>query len=467
MQRSFSVIDDDDDDGDEVFLPEGNPKETATKSYKTNSESDLSFSEQSSISPKRIEKEVKEQSSYSEEEKILVDDRIPSPGSYKRDNAKEKCLLRSRIMKSHYFSDSNDSEIEDEINTRRGNYSSKSNYITEQEPPEPPPPKELLLSDVTVPPLIFTYSDEDDCDYPEQSPTAEVPTNLSGRQTAVLKRRTLNEPKMEHLMSDSDDSYNETKAGDLPGEYNPKDFEQLEVDDEVKDLFQFISRYTPQQINLTHKFKPFVPEYLPAVGDIDAFLKVYPPESTVDDEKRTESFEHLGLTVLDEPASNQSDPAVLYLRLRAASGNPRRKDDENAVVKKIDDVEKNAKTIEKWIKDISDLHKSKSSVAMRFTEPMPDLDDLMQEWPEAVENELKEKGFPKPDGVPLEQYVSVVCNLFQIPQAKKKIQSVYLLFCLYAAIKQTQLYKASSSSIDDGRAQVPMSKNQTDQLVLE
>ena len=33
-------------------------------------------------------------------------------------------------------------------------------------------------------------------------------------------------------------------------------------------------RYTPQSIELDHKLRPFIPDYIPAVGDIDAFLKV-------------------------------------------------------------------------------------------------------------------------------------------------------------------------------------------------
>ena len=39
-------------------------------------------------------------------------------------------------------------------------------------------------------------------------------------------------------------------------------------------------RYTPQTIDLETRFKPFIPEYIPAVGDIDAFIKV---RSTFDD----------------------------------------------------------------------------------------------------------------------------------------------------------------------------------------
>ena len=43
---------------------------------------------------------------------------------------------------------------------------------------------------------------------------------------------------------------------------------------EMKDLFKHISRYTPQTVELDTKLKPFIPEFIPAIGDIDAFLKV-------------------------------------------------------------------------------------------------------------------------------------------------------------------------------------------------
>ena len=38
-------------------------------------------------------------------------------------------------------------------------------------------------------------------------------------------------------------------------------------------------------------------------------------------------------------------------------------------------------TIERWIRDISDLHQSKPAVNVIYNRPMPDIDDLMQEWP--------------------------------------------------------------------------------------
>ena len=56
--------------------------------------------------------------------------------------------------------------------------------------------------------------------------------------------------------------------------------------------------------------------------------------------------DHLGLAVMDEPASNQSDPTVLTLQLRAvtkSSGN------QPMLVRSVDTAEKNPKAISSWI----------------------------------------------------------------------------------------------------------------------
>lgn len=36
-------------------------------------------------------------------------------------------------------------------------------------------------------------------------------------------------------------------------------------------------RYSCQTLELDHSLKPFIPDFIPAVGDIDAFLKVPTP----------------------------------------------------------------------------------------------------------------------------------------------------------------------------------------------
>ncbi|KAK2099560.1 Intraflagellar transport protein 46 [Saguinus oedipus] len=188
--------------------------------------------------------------------------------------------------------------------------------------------------------------------------------------------------------SDSDDD-DEEHGAPLEGAYDPADYEHLPVSAEIKELFQYISslnskvafsdclylpltispRYTPQLIDLDHKLKPFIPDFIPAVGDIDAFLKVPRPDGKPD---------NLGLLVLDEPSTKQSDPTVFSLWLTENS--KQHNITQHMKVKSLEDAEKNPKAIDMWIESISELHRSKPPATVHYTRPMPDIDTLMQEW---------------------------------------------------------------------------------------
>ncbi|KAB0802669.1 hypothetical protein PPYR_04855 [Photinus pyralis] len=271
---------------------------------------------------------------------------------------------------------------------------------------------------------------------------------------------------MKGSYSDSDESdelgNTKKKRVAIPGEYNPGSYDDLEVSNDIKEVFQYITKYVPQQLALDYKFKPFVPEFIPAVGDIDAFLKIVPPQKTLsgNDFKAVES--HLGLTVLDEPVANQSDPALLYLKLRAASITVSHTN-ESMVVKKIDDVEKNSKIIDKWIKDVSELHRNKSTTIVKYSEPMPDVDDLLQEWPEQFETSLKQYSIPNPKfGGSLSEYINILCAIFDIPIYKNKIESLHVLFSLFIHVKNAQMYPTYSDvNIKE------ITKSEPDHLVLD
>ena len=79
---------------------------------------------------------------------------------------------------------------------------------------------------------------------------------------------------------DDDDEDNETESesdnddgnDNVEGAYDPREFEHLNVDPDVSKLFLYIQKYQSQSIILDYKLKPFIPEFIPAVGDIDAFL---------------------------------------------------------------------------------------------------------------------------------------------------------------------------------------------------
>ncbi|KAL1124818.1 hypothetical protein AAG570_001439, partial [Ranatra chinensis] len=206
--------------------------------------------------------------------------------------------------------------------------------------------------------------------------------------------------------------------------YDPKEYDHLAVSPEIKGLFEYITFYTPQCIQLDYKLLPFVPDYIPAVGDIDGFLKVPRPDGVKD---------KLGLTVLDEPSANQSEPAVMHLHLRSSTWQSSSK---STVVKQIKDPRKNQKEIDRWIKDITNLHKNKPPQRVNYSSKMPDIDSLMQEWPPEFEHKLNEVGLPLQNlDTDLFSYVDIICALFDIPVQNSRIESLHVLFSLYSAIK--------------------------------
>ncbi|KAK7497104.1 hypothetical protein BaRGS_00011634 [Batillaria attramentaria] len=228
--------------------------------------------------------------------------------------------------------------------------------------------------------------------------------------------------------------------------YDPAEFENLSVTAEIKELFQYITRYTPQSIELDHKLKPFIPDFIPSVGDIDAFIKIPRPDQKPDT---------LGLTVLDEPCAKQSDPTVLDLQLRAISKQTTAK---TLVVKSLENAEKNPRAIENWIESIRELHRSKPPPNVHYSRNMPDIDTLMQEWPPEFEELLKEVSLPTADlDCDLGQFTEIICSVLDIPVYKnsshhnEKIQALHVLFTLYSEFKNSQHFQslAANNQLDN------------------
>ncbi|XP_031553953.1 intraflagellar transport protein 46 homolog [Actinia tenebrosa] len=227
--------------------------------------------------------------------------------------------------------------------------------------------------------------------------------------------------------SDDDDDDDDNHGPAVEGAYDPADYEHLPVSQEIKELFQYITRYTPQTIDLEHKLKPFIPDFIPAVGDIDAFIKVTRPDGKP---------ETLGLLVLDEPTARQSDPTVLDLQLRTISKQTNLK---AMTVRSIDDVEKNPKAIDTWIDSIRELHRQKPAPTVHYQRNMPDIEDLMQEWPSQFEDLLNTVGLPSAElDVDLAQYVDLICGILDIPVHKNRIHSLHVLFTLFSEFKNSQ-----------------------------
>ena len=71
-----------------------------------------------------------------------------------------------------------------------------------------------------------------------------------------------------------------------------------------------------------------------------------------------------GLSVLDEPRAQQSDRTVLDLQLRAVAKTTTHKQTSVATVAAAD---RNPRAVDKWIKDIGDLHGSKPAPSVHYS----------------------------------------------------------------------------------------------------
>ncbi|GAA6220014.1 intraflagellar transport protein 46 homolog [Lates japonicus] len=257
------------------------------------------------------------------------------------------------------------------------------------------------------------------------------PREVLGGQPGVSPNEEEEEEEEDEEEEDSDeeDTDDDDDPGQAPeGAYDPADYANLPVSTEVKELFQYITRYTPQSIDLEHSLKPFIPDFIPAVGDIDAFLKVPRPDGKADG---------LGLLVLDEPSVKQSDPTVLSLWLSEES-----KQHGATELKKVTSVaspQSNPRVVDSWVESISALHRSKPPASVQYVRSMPDIDSLMQEWPAELEELLGRLRLPPARlRCSLTQYADAVCALLDIPVYSSRIQSLHLLFSLYLEFRDSQ-----------------------------
>ncbi|XP_050551360.1 intraflagellar transport protein 46 homolog [Spodoptera frugiperda] len=380
-------------------------------------------------------------------------------------------------------------------------YDETVNVVNAREIDSPSSDEEVVKATMSKfnPPVRHTARHDFDSDSETESEGDKFLENMSGEDQSPDRKSQPSEKSMEapkvsraDLMKENsgrsrpvakreDSSNSDTDTGDLEpervdpmlgsgrkrggvvipaeGAYDPKNFLDLKVPPEMENIFQYIMKYTPQKIDIELKLQPFVPEYVPAVGDIDAFIKVTTPACNVRaaplPDHVLEHIDNLGLTVLDEPAAEQSDAALLHLQLRAISKTSSAK--STVVTKKIENAEKNSKAIERWIKDVSELHLSKPAPTVAYTSKMPDIDTLMEEWPESMEETLNEVGFPPGTlDCSLSQYVDLVCGLFDVPIAgdtlNDRIQALHLLFSLYSAVKTSQLYAERQKERSDSNA---------------
>lgn len=278
--------------------------------------------------------------------------------------------------------------------------------------------------------------DEDEDDDVQTGYSAGPPPPQFHGSAGALKGKVMggmiDEEDEESTGDEEDGEGGDGEAAAVEGGYNSADFEHLSVSSDIKELFQYIGRYTPQQVELDHKLKPFIPDFIPAVGDIDAFITIPRPDDKQDKLR-------LGLAFIDEPCAKQSDPTVLDLQIRAIS---KQTHFRAMQVSSVEDAEKNPRAIESWVNSISELHRQKPPPSVHYAKNMPDIESLMQEWPEAFENLLANINLPSAElDCDLATYCDLICSILDIPVYGNRVHSLHLLFTLYAEFKNSQHFQ--------------------------
>lgn len=235
----------------------------------------------------------------------------------------------------------------------------------------------------------------------------------------------------------------------MPGTYNPADYANLQVSHEIKELFEYIARYKPQKVELETKLKPFIPDFVPAVGEVDACLKMNKPDGSKED---------LGILQLDEPALNCEDKTVLELKYVQSKNVVRA---TPVSVDSIESAEKKPKEVSRWINSVQDLHKSRPAPTVSYTKQMPDFDQLMAELPPELEQALQKIQFPGAEiDMHPHDYARLVLGMLDVPvhklaNNKSLIESLHVLFTLFSEFRQNQHFKNQENGNGMGAPDIP------------
>jgi len=201
---------------------------------------------------------------------------------------------------------------------------------------------------------------------------------------------------------------------------------------QLASLFEQVSSFTTQPLDLTVHWKPFLPDMIPSIGSIDAFIKIPNPDPIP---------ELPGLSVLDEPSISQSDPQILKMELRDRYGISN-SNYADGYIGSIKDLENNQKALDSWLYSIEEIHRNRPPPSIAYTSVMPDFEDLMETWPEQFEEALKTIPLPAADSdLTLEEYARVICAFVDIPVHGNIVESLHHLLSLYCMFEGNVYFK--------------------------
>lgn len=199
------------------------------------------------------------------------------------------------------------------------------------------------------------------------------------------------------------------------------------VSPECAEIFSIINNYQPNPVDLTVHWKGFLPDLKPAIGNIDAFIKIQRPDG---------DFEELGLTIVDEPSIAQSNPQILKMELREKYGVATPANATDGYIGAIEDAKSNNKALLSWLESLEEIHRSRPPQEFMFTSSMPEVDELMEPWSEKMEEVLNSIPIPPADiDMSFEDYAKAVCAILGVPVKNSLVESLYMVFTLHESFK--------------------------------
>ena len=322
-------------------------------------------------------------------------------------------------------------------------------------------------------PMNHAISSNTNNNKPAQSSPGPIAQKSSPQHAQPIPASRKAKAQVDESSSEEDPDGNAASGSyeHIDGAYNPKDYASLQVPLEVKELFQYIERYKPQEVELNTQLRCFIPEYIPAIGEMDSFIKIPRADGREDE---------LGLKVIDEPAAYQSDPVILELQLRAGI---KRSQLGEVSVRSVDSAAKNPQDIQGWVDSIKETHRIKPPPQVHYRKNMPDIENLMDQWPDDFEAFLDAaqanappgtRGgpaaavLPSPDlDLSLADYVKVLCSLLDIPVYDNPIESLHVMFTLYQDFKNNPHFQARLATEDPAGARIQNNYGGADVMELD
>ncbi|PHJ23267.1 intraflagellar transport protein 46 [Cystoisospora suis] len=232
-------------------------------------------------------------------------------------------------------------------------------------------------------------------------------------------------PSLDGYASEASSVREDEKLAPLPeGAFNY--LENANASAESRKLASYVRKYRASFKRLPLLLKPLPRQFFPAIGEVDALLKIPPPDG---------SWDPTGLEFVDEPALEQSDSAALWLELAAIRPcKPADKSDGGPPCIEEQGKERNFR-IDKWIETVRRLKSQHhGSDVWHFLDSL-DFDTLMRPWPEEIAKMME----PNPQKLALEEtslgladILKIGCALLRIPRTGHHLNaSLHALLMLY------------------------------------